>query len=226
MLKISIPTPCHEDWNKMTPNQQGRHCDSCMKTVVDFTRMTDDEVKYFLLNNKEEHACGRFTSKQLQTIQIELPPDIFVIQMPLWKRFLVACLIVFGTTLFSCEVRHPDTVGKVIKTAKTDSIIHDKNLYSGKVGMFGYKIEDTLKVDQVNCSVVLGGFRISKLDTVATTTYPEIMGDIEFVPGDTTVPVPQQAPVDTIQQPTPQFKKGEIKFIPQQKDSGDCENFS
>jgi hypothetical protein len=103
MLKISIPTPCHQDWGAMTPNEQGRHCTSCAKTVVDFTAMTDDEVKYFFINKKEEKVCGRFKNEQLHRIVIELPHNIFYIPMPGWKQFLVASLLVFSTTLFSCD---------------------------------------------------------------------------------------------------------------------------
>lgn len=104
MLKITIPKPCHENWNEMTPNEQGRHCHSCAKTVVDFTNMTDEEVKHFFINKKEEKLCGRFNSTQLQNISLELPQNIFQLQMPLWKQFLVASLFAFSTTLFSCEV--------------------------------------------------------------------------------------------------------------------------
>lgn len=103
MLKISIPTPCHKDWQAMAPNTQGRHCTSCAKTVIDFTTMSDDEVKYFFLNKKEEKVCGRFKNIQLHSIIIELPHNIFYIPMPGLKKFLVASLLVFSTTLFSCE---------------------------------------------------------------------------------------------------------------------------
>jgi hypothetical protein len=104
MLKLFIPKPCHEDWGSMTPNEQGRHCSVCAKTVTDFTQMSDEEVKLFFLNKKQgERTCGRFTSKQLKQITIELPANIYNIPMPLWKKFLAACLIIFGTTLFSCE---------------------------------------------------------------------------------------------------------------------------
>jgi hypothetical protein len=106
MLKINIPTPCHQDWNVMIPNTQGRHCNACVKTVVDFTAMTDDEVKYFFLTRKEdEKVCGRFRNEQLQRITIALPSNIFTIQMPLWKKYLAAILIVFSTTLFSCDTQ-------------------------------------------------------------------------------------------------------------------------
>jgi hypothetical protein len=62
-LNISIPEPCHENWDKMSPNQKGRHCQVCEKTVVDFTSKTDETiVKYFLEHN---NICGRFKNQQL-----------------------------------------------------------------------------------------------------------------------------------------------------------------
>ncbi|CAN5854537.1 hypothetical protein BH11BAC4_BH11BAC4_23000 [soil metagenome] len=237
MLKISISTPCQEDWNKMTPTQQGRHCDSCMKTVVDFTAMTDDQVKNFLLNHKEEHACGRFTSQQLQTIQIQLPPDIFVLQMPFWKRFLVACLFVFGTTLFSCEVKQaPPAVaaaaGEVINSVNPGSGINEENPFRGRVGMFGFKINETRKIDSADRSGEPKPFPLPLPDAMGAMVSTEIMGDTEYVQEDTTtvtVPEPvvgliQFIPADTI--PPAKMKKAELKFIPQQEDSADCKNFS
>ena len=103
MLKISIPKPCHEDWGNMNPNQQGRHCTACAKTVVDFTSMNDEEVKYFFLDKKENSVCGRFKNEQLQRISIILPQHIFQLTMPRWKQFLAACLLAFSGILFSCD---------------------------------------------------------------------------------------------------------------------------
>lgn len=61
---LQIPTPCHEDWNKMTANEQGRYCDSCCKTVVDFQVMTDQQIlNYF--NTVQGKTCGRFSTDQL-----------------------------------------------------------------------------------------------------------------------------------------------------------------
>jgi len=62
-LKITIPKPCLENWEQMTPNNQGRHCNSCSKTVVDFTKKTNSEIATFLFNNP--NACGRFLPNQL-----------------------------------------------------------------------------------------------------------------------------------------------------------------
>ena len=103
MLKISIPKPCHEDWEAMTPNLQGHHCTACAKTVVDFTSMPDEAIKYFLLRQQEKTLCGRFRNEQLQRISITLPQNILQIHLPLWKQFLTACLLAFSSMLFSCD---------------------------------------------------------------------------------------------------------------------------
>jgi len=74
-IQITIPQPCHEDWNKMTPQEQGRFCDSCQKCVVDFTNFSDAELYQYLLDNAGKKACGRFRTEQLnRPIQIPYQP--------------------------------------------------------------------------------------------------------------------------------------------------------
>lgn len=63
--KISIPDPCHQDWNKMTPNEKGRFCDACEKTIVDFSNLSKFELAKRL--NAGEKLCGRFNATQLNT---------------------------------------------------------------------------------------------------------------------------------------------------------------
>ncbi|MFA1771050.1 carboxypeptidase-like regulatory domain-containing protein [Rufibacter glacialis] len=48
----------------MTPQNQGRFCQSCQKTVVDFTAMPDAEVVEWLAKNKNT-KCGRFRKDQI-----------------------------------------------------------------------------------------------------------------------------------------------------------------
>jgi hypothetical protein len=64
-VKLNIPEPCHEDWNKMTLKEQGSFCGSCAKTVVDFTKMSDREVIDYLAKTKDQKTCGRFTTFQI-----------------------------------------------------------------------------------------------------------------------------------------------------------------
>ena len=62
-ITVNIPEPCHEDWNKMTPREQGRHCAACNKTVIDFTIKTDEQIIETLESKGD--ICGRFKNQQL-----------------------------------------------------------------------------------------------------------------------------------------------------------------
>ncbi len=183
MLKISIPTPCHEDWNKMTPDKTGRHCNSCAKSVVDFTAMSDYEVQNYFLNKKEQ-ACGRFKKSQLQQIVIELPENIFRIQMPSWKKFLAACLIVFSTTLFSCETKLQGDM--MIEPVKIDTITHhEENDYVGGL-MITY---DSIPVTDTP---------VTTENTITTISIDSFETGIMMIPPDSVSGV---QPIDTLPAP-------------------------
>ncbi len=64
-IHIRIAEPCHQNWNEMTPTQQGAFCHSCKKNVIDFTRKTENEI-YDLVTQPGAQLCGRFTQFQLQ----------------------------------------------------------------------------------------------------------------------------------------------------------------
>ena len=62
---IKVPIICNEDWDKMSPKENGRFCDTCKLTVVDFTKMSDNEIKNYLLS--KSYVCGRFDCTQVET---------------------------------------------------------------------------------------------------------------------------------------------------------------
>ncbi|HSC39235.1 MAG TPA: hypothetical protein VLD19_15235, partial [Chitinophagaceae bacterium] len=101
MLLLSIPTPCHENWDAMLPNEQGAFCHACAKTVVDFTGMSDDEVKQYFLQHQGQKTCGRFDTAQVAAPGIDLP-TLFSSTLPYWKKFLAAVIIAFGSLFTSC----------------------------------------------------------------------------------------------------------------------------
>jgi hypothetical protein len=68
-MKISIPQPCHENWNEMLPAEKGRFCHSCQKSVTDFTKLSDEEILKIL---QKPNQCGRFSTNQLAEINREL----------------------------------------------------------------------------------------------------------------------------------------------------------
>jgi len=68
-MKISIPQPCHENWNEMLPEEKGRFCLSCQKCVLDFTQLSDEEI---ITNIPKSNQCGRFSNQQLERINQRL----------------------------------------------------------------------------------------------------------------------------------------------------------
>ncbi len=111
---VSIPTPCHEDLNKMIPGGNGRFCGSCQKTVVDFRNRSDQEIIDFMEARKGESVCGHFSVNQLDrplivTVSLkELPSYLHPVRI-----FAVALFIAFGTTLISCHDHHDKKIREV-----------------------------------------------------------------------------------------------------------------
>ncbi|MCU0436997.1 MAG: T9SS type A sorting domain-containing protein [Raineya sp.] len=67
-FKISIPEPCHENWQKMTPQDKGRFCNACSKVVIDFTQMTEEEIIHFFQKHQNQAVCGRAKQTQLNKV--------------------------------------------------------------------------------------------------------------------------------------------------------------
>lgn len=71
-IALSIVEPCHENWDKMTPEDKGRFCGSCQKQVIDFSIMSDSQVAQFFKKPSTGSVCGRFMTDQLNR-EIEIP---------------------------------------------------------------------------------------------------------------------------------------------------------
>jgi hypothetical protein len=64
-FSLQIPQPCPQSWADMHPNDRGRYCASCQKTVVDYTTLSDQELITLLGKPTAETRCGRFRNDQL-----------------------------------------------------------------------------------------------------------------------------------------------------------------
>lgn len=62
-MRLRLPKPCHENWETMSPDEKGKFCSVCSRTVEDFTGFSDEElVRSF---SSDKNVCGRFTVDQL-----------------------------------------------------------------------------------------------------------------------------------------------------------------
>ncbi|MEN2399659.1 hypothetical protein GKZ90_0007715 [Flavobacterium sp. MC2016-06] len=194
--KITIPKPCHEDWDKMNPKDNGRFCLSCTKTVIDFTQMLPEEIQHYFISNQNKSICGRFKNTQLDEIIIQIPSQVLYSQTQYHKMFLLALFIAMGTTLFSCQ----DKDGNKQKIDKVevikDTLIHER-IYVGDMPVNKNDSTHHLpppppppKVDQVKfikpvSNTKAGKAKISKYSKVncEKTTKDSIIEDYSFING-------------------------------------------
>src|SRR5882757_4871714 len=127
-FKLTIPKPCHNSWQDMTPNEKGRHCAACNKTVTDFTQLSDTEITNYFIQHKDEGTCGRFYKKQLDRITVHIPTYVLQKRLPAWKRFLVVLLLCFGSTMFAVEVK----AGNIFNTYTEKTVKKDKKIKKKK----------------------------------------------------------------------------------------------
>ena len=90
-IQIHIPKPCHENWNEMSPNQQGAFCRACQKTVIDFSAKTENEI-YDIFTGTKGSICGRFREDQVDTpiTKSEVSSSFFN-----WKALAASLAVLF-----------------------------------------------------------------------------------------------------------------------------------
>lgn len=114
-MKPYIANPCHEDWNQMLPEEQGRFCRMCSKTVVDFIDWEPEVISEYLIQHKDEKICGRFSVHQLyapaQTEEPNWPALIGVSALSYIRKVAAVIIVVFGLGASSCNT---DVQGKAV----------------------------------------------------------------------------------------------------------------
>ena len=119
-VKLSIPKPCHEDWEQMTPTERGRFCAACEKVVTDYTRWSQTELTEQI--KKGNLGCGRFRPSQMRQIYHLSPEE------RRWRRAapLLFPLLLGGASLTAQTTTFP------VKIEQTQR--NDTNTSSDKLG--------------------------------------------------------------------------------------------
>ncbi len=125
---ISIPNPCPENWEAMHPNKTGRHCNACNKTVVDFTKMTTDEVKNYFTKKGTAKTCGHFYKSQVNREEKKIEKHLLNLYYKASinikiKAVRILVLFFLGTflSLTGCGTTTQGVVIEKHKQAATDS---------------------------------------------------------------------------------------------------------
>ncbi len=104
-IQISIPSPCHENWEAMTAAEHGRFCGACQNVVTDFTQMEDEEIIRHIQEGK--NLCGRFNNDQLnRPLQVPVEqPRYFISNF--YKKIAAGLLFfsAFSSTTFAQRMK-------------------------------------------------------------------------------------------------------------------------
>jgi len=186
---ITIPKPCSENWENMSPTQQGRHCFSCEKEVVDFTRFSKQELlQYFSKPKNSDHKiCGRFNESQIQKAPLEVIKPIRT--NVYWQQFLYLLVTLIYPAFVSCQTKQ-HVKGKVaISAIKPTQSSPQLNT-----------VKDTPEVNEI-LGEVLEVQPIQRVVKPPTKQpHPEIMGKVMLQPNppiqNPKIPIPKKRDTD------------------------------
>jgi len=135
--KISMPNPCPEDWQKMTPTDKGAFCIKCQFEVIDFTKKSPEEIRFILKENTGKKTCGKISNVQLDMVNTNYHIWNNQSTNMFKSKFILACVLVFGIALFTgCE---SSSGGVVMGDVERE---YENEYEDGPVGLIG--MDDTI----------------------------------------------------------------------------------
>jgi hypothetical protein len=175
-LNLSIPKPCAQDWSNFIPQETGGFCASCSKTVIDFTKMSDDEIVKFFVD-KPSHTCGRFRPDQLKNYAVagigSINPGL-----TLFKAGFLSLLFLLTSKQTSAQTSTASTKIEVVETMLSQTVSRDTTITSTVKGVVK-SAEDNSPLPGVN--VVLKGTPIGTVtDSNGEFKFPDKLkvGDV------------------------------------------------
>ena len=126
---IAIEKPCDQSWQQMTEVNNGRYCDHCCKTVVDFTRMTDNEIIHYL--SRRNNIYSRFNTQQLNKLNQNLSYNKKSFLN--WKGWGLAAMIFGFSQYVEANTRPAVKVEQFLYQNKYEPIVDSPMIVRGKV---------------------------------------------------------------------------------------------
>lgn len=187
-IKVNIPEPCHEDWNKMTATQCGAFCKACSKEVIDFTNKSDAQIVEILSQTKGK-VCGRFTANKLDKPLVKFEPDP---EWYSWRKWAIAAGVLLGVGSISAKWVDTNPI----------ATIHDNNPMRTMGEPAVAQVADTAKVisDSTYSGLTVADTSVAVVTTCTRLVNPSetdtaivLMGDtMIYSESDTTAVIEEQ----------------------------------
>ncbi len=183
-FSLRIKKPCTENWEAMTPVEKGRFCDSCQKTVVDFSSMSESDIIQFFQNyaGDKKQICGRLQAGQEKRLYASQPPALQVEKYapkPLRHWAAAAALVLTSlsqpilaqnqlASTFAAPTAQTDCGNKSNAPLKSAEILPNTQGLSGTVA---YKHDPAQKIAGAQMVLLLNGEVIASTSTQADGSY-------------------------------------------------------
>jgi len=153
-VKIAIANPCHEDWNNMLPEEKGKFCLACQKTVVDFSAMSDAQIIDFL-GKSSGKICGRINEERLNTpISNHVP-----LKSSFFNKYIAGLLMALG--FYNTAVQGQNNPKAPQETIIKPGAIDVRKTPKGPMKIEGQITDSKTKKALVYASVTIDGSRIT-----------------------------------------------------------------
>lgn len=169
-FSLTISKPCSEKFSEFEATDVGGFCNSCQKEVIDFTKMSDNQIlEYF--KNGQKNTCGRLLESQLKAYSAIVPSK------KKWSLSLLGAGFISLVSLFSANNSYaqqsgqPSTIQKSQKEDKKQQNT-DSQTNSNERIIKGIVISADDKSALPGVSVVLKGSTIG--------TYTDVDGKFKF----------------------------------------------
>jgi hypothetical protein len=177
-LTLSIPKPCGEKWNTFTPTPDGGFCGSCSKVVIDFTKMSDEQMLSYL-KNKPTHSCGRVRVDQLKTFSPAILPSRISPGMTLLKAGFVSLLLLLVSKQSSGQTTLAKNLTENVQLPTSHNALQTENVIEQWLNGVVTSAEDGSALPGVN--VVLKGASVGTVtDHEGRFSFPQKLkeGDV------------------------------------------------
>lgn len=130
-FNLSIKTPCSENFSNFKPTKNGGFCQSCTKEVIDFSKMSTNQIANHFKNNGTKNTCGQFKSSQLTAYNIKPKKNK---RISFISAIGLACLSFFSLTIAKAQSKitntapSKNTIQQNENNITVKGIITDENL--------------------------------------------------------------------------------------------------